>query len=167
MESILSTSAQWSTFAQCEKSWTCSLGVASKQHMMSKFWNDRASITDLNKAANSYITPRANKEVCFMSPVGQKTKQIETLEDEWRFCGNGGLHHLLIIGFIIWSTFFINVTLLLLIFYVNRIIIKRRRRRSIKSWQDIAGSMWNQKYFEWIIYVKEILIKKDCVQQPA
>ena len=59
---------------------------------MSKSFNERESMVDLDKVLNSYMIPRMSKEASFMSLSGRKTTQRATLEAEQWFCGNEGCH---------------------------------------------------------------------------
>ena len=110
IEIILSVSAQCLTFVQYEKSCASLLGVSAKQIMIIKLRNQRMSTIDVNKVIKIRMTSRTNKHASFVSLVGQETKQRANLETEQRFCGNKGLHQLLVIGFIIFSAFLINVS---------------------------------------------------------
>ena len=88
IEPMLGISAQFSTFTRCEKFLTGTIGVLAKQWTMSKLCSDKASIVELDTVTKCSRMPRINKEACFMNPIGKKTKEIDTLEAERRFCGD-------------------------------------------------------------------------------
>ena len=114
MESILSISAQYSTFVQHDKLRAGALRSIVKYRLMSKLRYNRVPMIDLNKGAKSHIAPKMNKDASFVSSVDQKTKQRETLKSNMQLCGNEGLSQLLVIEFIIFNAFLINISLLLL-----------------------------------------------------
>ena len=58
---------------------------------MSKFRSEKSSIIKLDKATKHSRIPRNNEEACFMTLLGNMTKERAALETERRFYGDKGV----------------------------------------------------------------------------